>query len=263
VKEAIVAGQSFRGFSERVALVTGGAHGISRAVALQLAAEGAYVILSHPHAEAEGASVVKELREIGTLAHSFAADVSNAADVQRLFAGIEELYGRLDLLVNCASLNSQASLAELTAEAWDETLSVNLKTVFLCTQAAARLLLKRPKAAVVNLAAETNPDNSSAQSIAYLVAQAGIVGLTKALARELAPRVRVNCVAVRGAGKTHNTTQSDTTAQGDIAAPLAASETLKPAAGNSPAPNEVARACLYLLSSDAGCVTGQTLVVGG
>jgi 3-oxoacyl-[acyl-carrier protein] reductase len=246
-------GQSFRGFSERVALVTGGAQGISRAVALQLAAEGAYVILTHAREDEEGASVVKELREIGTLAHSFAADVAQAADVERLFAGVGELYGRLDLLVNCASLNSEASLAELTEEAWDDVLSVNLKSVFLCAQAAARLMLKRPKAAIVNLAAETNLDGG-AQSAAYVAAQAGILGLTKALARELAPRIRVNCVAVRG--EHLNSTQADTAAR------LSDSETLKPLAGNNPAPNEVARACLYLLSPDASSVTGQTLIVG-
>ncbi|MDX6696332.1 MAG: 3-oxoacyl-[acyl-carrier protein] reductase [Blastocatellia bacterium] len=248
-------GQSFRGFSERVALVTGGAQGISRAVALQLAAEGAYVILTHSREDEEGASVVKELREIGTLAHSFAADVADAADVERLFARVEELYGRLDLLVNCASLDSEASLAELTEAAWDATLSVNLKSVFLCARGAARLLLKRPKAAIVNLAAETNLDGG-AQSAAYVAAQAGIVGLTKALARELAPRVRVNCVAVRGGVENLNSTQSGTAAQ------LSDSETLKPLAGNKPAPNEVARACLYLLSADASSVTGQILIVG-
>jgi 3-oxoacyl-[acyl-carrier protein] reductase len=248
-------GQSFRGFSERVALVTGGTRGISRAVALQLAAEGAYVILCHAPEDEEGARVVNELREIGTLAHSFAADVSLAADVQSLFAGIEELYGRLDLLVNCASLNSTASLAELTEEAWDETLSVNLKSVFLCAQAAARLMLKRPKAAIVNLAAETSLD-SEAQSAPYVAAQAGIVGLTKALARELAPRVRVNCVAVRGRSENRNSIQSNTAAR------LSASETHERVGGHAPAPNEVARACIYLLSPDAGCVTGQTLVVG-
>jgi 3-oxoacyl-[acyl-carrier protein] reductase len=250
-----VPGQSFRGFSERVALVTGGAQGISRAVALQLAAEGAYVILCHAPEDVEGASVVNELREIGTLAHSFAADVSRAADTQSLFAGIEELYGRLDLLVNCASLNSTASLAELTEEAWDETLSVNLKSVFLCAQAAARLMLKRPKAAIVNLAAETSLD-SEAQSIVYVAAQAGIVGLTKALARELAPRVRVNCVAVRGRNEPRNSTQFNNATQ------PAERETLKAVAGHAPAPNEIARACIYLLSSDAASITGQTLIVG-
>lgn len=228
-----MAGQSFRGFSERVALVTGGAHGLSRAVALQLAFEGAYVIISHPHEEDESASVINELREIGTLAHSFAADVSRADEVQSLFAGIEELYGRLDLLVNCASLQSNVTLAELTEDAWDETLNVNLKSVFLCTQAAASLMHKRPKAAIVNLATETSLDAGGTHSAVYVAAQAGIIGLTKALAQELAPRIRVNCVAVRGAFES-----------------------------NAPAPDEVARACVYLLSPDANRINGQTLTVG-
>jgi 3-oxoacyl-[acyl-carrier protein] reductase len=249
-------GQSFRGFSERVALVTGGAQGLSRAVALQLAFEGAYVIISHPPADEESASVTGELREIGTLAHSFAADVSRADEVQSLFAGIEELYGRLDLLVNCASLKSNARLAELTEEAWDETLNVNLKSVFLCTQAAARLMLKRPKAAMVNLAAETSLDAGSGQSAVYVAAQAGIIGLTRALAQELAPRVRVNCIVVRNSSANHQTTQSETSAQ------LPDAGALSHMAETRPAPDEVARACIYLLSSDAASITGQTLIVG-
>jgi 3-oxoacyl-[acyl-carrier protein] reductase len=232
-------GQSFRGFAERVALVTGGIGGISRAVALQLAYEGAYVIVSHPHAEAESASIAGELREIGTLAHSFAADVSRAEDVLRLFAGIEELYGRLDLLVNSAGFHPAATLEELTEEVWDESMNVNVKSVFLCTQAAARLMRQRPKAAIVNLAADTSL-SSADRSAADVAAQAGIIGLTRALAQELAPRIRVNCVAVRGMER----------------------EQSPGATANAPAPDEVARACVYLLSSDAASVTGQTLVVG-
>lgn len=224
-------GQNLRGFAERVALVTGGAYGISRAVALQLAFEGAYVIVAHPPAEADGASVINELREIGTLAHSFAADVSLGTDVQHLFDGIEELYGRLDLLVNCASINSKTALEELTEEEWEQALSVNLKSVFLCTQAAARLMRQRPKGAIVNFATDVSLD-SMGHSIGYVAAQSGIVGLTEALARQLAPRIRVNCVAVRGAGE------------------------------NVPVPDAVARTCVYLLSSDASSVTGQTLIVG-
>lgn len=249
-------GQSFRGFAERVALVTGGARGISRAIALQLAYEGAYVIISHPPAEAESASIAGELREIGTLAHSFAADVSRASDVGRVFAGIEELYGRLDLLVNCASFKSAASLSELTEEAWDETLSINLKSVFLCTQAAARLMRERPKAAVVNLAADTSLSHAG-RSAADAAAQAGIKGLTKALALELAPRIRVNCVAVRA---TEETLQSSPAAAEPP--PFTNSEALRKTAEHAPAPDDVARACIYLLSSEAASVTGQTLIVG-
>lgn len=248
-------GQSFRGFSERVALVTGGAHGVSRAVALQLAFEGAYVILAYPPAELDGASVAGELREIGTLAHAVAADVARAGAVNQLFAEIEAMYGRLDLLVNSAGLEAHAALAELTEEAWDETLSVNLKSVFLCTKAAALLMRQRPKAAIVNLAAETSL-NSAGRSAAYVAAQAGIVGLTEALAQQLAPRIRVNCVAVRGAVANLSTPQAAAESQ------VPDFETAGKLAGSAPRPDEVARACLYLLSSDAASITGQTLVVG-
>jgi 3-oxoacyl-[acyl-carrier protein] reductase len=255
-----------RGFAERVALVAGGARGISRAVALQLAYEGAYVIIGYPSTEGESESVTRELREIGTLAHAFPADVSRSADVNRLFAEIEGLYGRLDLLVNCASLKADATLAELTEEAWDEMMSVNLKSVFLCTQAAARLMRQRPKGAIVNLATDTSLNNNR-YSAGYVAAQAGIIGLTKAFARELAPRIRVNCVAVRAAEQRHSSLDAEQQPQASITETNERREaSVESEVGmnlpDAPAPDEVARACVYLLSSDAASITGQTLTVG-
>lgn len=217
--------QNFRGFTERVALVTNGASGIGRAVALQLALQGAYVIVSYAAAADE--SVVNELRELGTLADAVRADVSRGEDVRRLFSAIEAKYGRLDLLVNNAREISYATLDELSEESWDAALSFTLKSAFLCSQAAARLMSQRPSPAIVNLAfgmAQTG-EAGGASSVA---AQAGLVGLSKALARELAPRIRVNCVVV-----------------GD--------------SENPSATKSAARACLFLLSSDAASITGQTL----
>ena len=224
-------GQSFGGFAERVALVTHGGRGMGRAVALQLALEGAYVIVNPAPGDAESASVAAELRELGTLALTVEGDVSRAGDVRHVFAEIESAFGRLDLLVNAASFRGDEGLDELTEEAWDVALSVNLKSAFLCAQAGARLMRARPKPAIVNVAS-AYAMTGRAGNAAFVAAQAGLVGLTKTLARELSPRIRVNCVAVSGA------------------------ET-EPA----PAPDEVARACVYLLSAAAGAITGQTLVV--
>ncbi|HEX8142595.1 MAG TPA: SDR family oxidoreductase [Pyrinomonadaceae bacterium] len=240
-------GQSFRGFAEKVALVTDGASPTGRAVALQLALEGAYVIVGYGEAETEGERVARELREIGTLAHAVRADAWHAQGVRRLFAAVEEAFGRLDLLVNSAHREHQAALDDLTEDAWDEVLAVNLKSAFLCTQAALPLMRKRPKPAIVNLASEAGL-TAGAGEAHYVASQAGLIGLTRALARTLGPRIRVNCVAQAiGLGGEHQGPQGEHAREAKV--------------GRPPLPDETARACIYLLSSDASAVTGQTLVV--
>ena len=230
-------GQSFRGFAEKVALVTDGARGVGRAAAVSLALEGAFVIVAFDPADAEGESVAAELRELGTLAHAFAADVSRAEDVRALFQSVEETFGRLDLLVCVAPQGEAAALEALTEDEWDASVGGALRGAFLCARAAAALMRGRPHPAIVNVASEAGLTGRG-PSAAEVAAHAGLVGLTKALARELGPRVRVNCVAVRPAAAENSP-------------------------GGAPAADEVARACLYLLSSDARSVSGQTLVVGG
>jgi 3-oxoacyl-[acyl-carrier protein] reductase len=220
-----------RGFAERVALVTNGGRGVGRAVALQLALEGAYVIVNYTQGDEEGKYIVNELRDIGTLAHAVGGNMSRSIDVRRVFALVDETYGRLDILVNSAGASDlHVPFAELTEEIWDEALNLSLKATFLCSQAAAHLMSKRPSPAIVNVASETGltGQGSGAHTVA---AHAGIVGLTKALAHQLAPRIRVNCVAQSAISQV--------------------------------ALDDMARSCIYLLSSDAASITGQTLVVSG
>ena len=260
-------GQSFRGFAEKVALVTGGGRGVGRAVALSLALEGAYVVVAHAPGDAGGATVATELREMGTLAHAVEADVSSEGDVRRLFDTVGQTYGRLDLLVNAASLCRAKPIEELTAEDWEDIVGVSLKGAFLASRAALPLMRGRPGAAIVNVCSESGL-TGRAGGAAYVAAGAGVVGLTKALARELAPRVRVNCVAVGGSARLEDVAGRSRATVGDgpgvPAAELdavenAVAETLL---GRRPAADEAARACLYLLSADARSITGETLVVG-
>lgn len=219
-------GQNFRGFAERVALVVGGAsEGVGRAVALQLAFEGAYVIVSYRADDAAGAHVARELQEIGTLAHAFAADTSQPEGVTHLFEAVNGTFGRLDLLVNVAEGGASVALEHLRVETWDEVFDRDLKSMFLCMQAALPLLRQRPAPAIVNIAAWSEREGGAHVA----AAQHGVVGLTEALARELSP-VRVNCVTV-GAAEVP--------------------------------PDEVARAVIYFLSPAARLVTGQKLTVGG
>jgi 3-oxoacyl-[acyl-carrier protein] reductase len=226
-----------------------------------LALEGAFVVVSYERGDAEGGSVARELQELGTLAHAVEGDVSRAGDVRRVFALVEETYGRLDMLVNCAGMNACAfePLDALTEEAWDEVLNLTLKGTFLCAQAAARLMVKRPSPSIVNVALEARLASSTGGTH-VVAAHAGVVGLTKSLARELAPRIRVNCVAV-----TASWTTDDASKQSDPlepARPPAIDSNLAPRSTPRLAPDDIARACIYLLSSDAASINGQTLVVG-
>ena len=263
-------GQSFRGFAEKVAVVTGGGLGAGRAVALSLALEGAYVIVAYAPGYEGGGAVAAELREMGTLAHAIQTDVSDDGDVKNLFDTVGQTYGRLDLLINAASLGRAKPLAELTAVDWDEIVGVSLKGTFLCSRAALDLMRGRPGAAIVNVCSESGLTGRGG-GVAYVAAGAGVVGLTKALARELAPRVRVNCVAIGGGGALEDLGGRNRSLLGERRGPGAvigenfddenyAAETLL---GRPPAADEAARACLYLLSSDARSITGETLVVGG
>lgn len=242
-----------RGFAERVALVTNGARGVGRAVALQLAFTGAYVIVNY-RAEAD-AQIVEELREMGTLAHAVAADTSRSEDVVKLFDSVKDAFGRLDMLVNVAELPQEVLLSDVSETDWDDVVSRDLKSDFLCARAALSLMKNRPSPGIVNIAAAAGIAGRFSGAH-YVAAHAGIIGLTRALARELAPGVRVNCVAIgkvrEGRGR-----------QSASAPPGSDPASAQPAGGEWAAADEVARACLYLLSPEARFVTGQILSVGG
>ena len=253
-------GQNSRGFAERVALVTGGGSGVGRAVALQLALEGAYVIVNYESRDTEGGRVAEELREMGTLAHAVEGDVSRAVDVRRVLAAVEDAYGRLDLLVNAAGLAVRdARLEELSEEDWDTAMRLTLKGTFLCAQAAAPLLRQRPRPAMVNIIAGAGDGvYGRGGNLSAVVAHAGVIGLTRALAQELAPRVRVNCVAIDAGdgGTTASEPRASSSGGHDETAP---EEFFARRVG---APDEAARVCVFLLSTDAAAINGQTLVVG-
>lgn len=233
-------GGTLRGFAERVALVVSGGAGLTgvgRAVAMQLALEGAFVIVTHAPDDREAESVTASLRELGTLAHAIAADVRREADIERAFGTVDELYQRLDLLVFVADAGGASravSVDDVTSEIIDDRLGGGLRAAILCARGAAQLMRGRPSAGVVNV---VRARGTSAIDEAMC---AGIIGLTESLASELMPRVRVNCVRI---GENARDAGSDLMRM-------------------SLAHDEVARACLYLLSPEAKYITGQTLLVG-
>ena len=177
----------------RVVLVTGAARRVGRAIALALARRGARVVISYRRSASEAKRTVEELGRFGRRASAIRADLERANDVQRLFETIRRRYGRLDVLVNSASRFERTPFSALTPAQWNETISANLTGPFLCALYASRLMRGRG-GKIVNLAdwAGVRPYKDY---LPYVVSKAGILGLTKALAKELAPKIQVLAVA--------------------------------------------------------------------
>lgn len=236
-------GQHISGFSEKVALITDGANGIGRAIALQLAMQGCYVIVGYSR-ESEGSRLaLDELKSLGTLAEAIEADCSNIEGIKKLVNGVENLYGRLDLLVNTLKFQPQSSFFEIEEEAWNTTFDVNLKSAFFAIKESVRLMDSRPKPAIVNIC--YNYENGN---VAYQAAQSAIVGMTKSLASILPIKYRVNCITVNESGAVDIQTREND------------AELIRTVQGI--ADNEVARVAVHLLSSDAKALNGQVLTVG-
>lgn len=235
--------QNLRGFSEKVALVTDGANGVGRAVALQLALQGSYVIVGYSNADEASKRALAELQSLGTLANSVESDSSSVEGARKLVGAVEKLYGRLDLLINTVKYEPQSSFLEMTEEVWTKNVDANLKAMFFVTQAAVFLMKSRPKPVIVNVVSACDTD-AAARNVAMTCVQSGIIGMTKSLALELAPKIRVNCVAVSEKKSISETLDA---------------ELFKPKTGV--AHDDVARVIVYLLSPEAAGVTGQILTI--
>jgi pteridine reductase len=233
--------------NEKVALVTGGARRVGRAIALGLAGAGADVVLSYNRSAAEAAEVVGEIEATGRRALPVQADVSRLADIEQLVATVQREIGRLDILVNSAARFDSAPILDITEAEWDRVLAVNLKGPFLLAQKAAPLLAADGGGVIINIA-----DLSAFQAwpsyAHHAVSKAGLVHLTRILARALAPGVRANCVV-----------------PGTVLPPdgwVAQNDGDERRVSKRPGqPSDVSDAVLYLARSDF--VTGEVLVVDG
>lgn len=178
----------------QVALVTGAGKRIGRSIALRLAEAGADIAVNYYHSQEEAGEVAEEIGKLGRRAVTFAADVSQASQVREMFAAVEREFGRLDILVNNAGVYEGAAFEELTEEQWDFTLNTNLKSQYLCAQAALPLLRQSMHARIVNISSigayQPKPDH-----VHYCISKAGVVMLTRCLARALGPKIAVNSVA--------------------------------------------------------------------
>jgi len=239
---------------QKVALVTGAGRNIGRAIALGLARDGFAVVVNVRSSVDEGQAVVDELEGMGTPAMLCAADVTQQLAVQAMMAQIMQQCGRLDVLVNNAAIRREAPIAEITLEAWRDTLAVVLDGAFFCAQAALPLLRQSPAGAVINIGGLTA--HTGALNRPHVVtAKAGLVGLTRALAHDLAPQVTVNCVSPGMISTARNSTTTSGTPQHH-----AVHHPLLERRGTA---DEVASMVCYLASDKARFVTGQVMHVNG
>ena len=241
-----------RELAGKIALVTGGAKNIGRAISLALASAGASVAVNTQHSREEAVALVKQIREAGGTAEVYMADIADAAAVKEMGDGIVKRFGRIDILVLNASIRREALFKDMTFEQWRATMSISLDGSFHCIKACLPSMLASRGGTIITLAGDTallgavrKAHNSAAKN--------GLVGLTRALAKELAEDgIRVNCVSPGNINTTRPAHRSPRTeAKGTI--PL----------GRWGEAEEIAAVVRFLSGPGGGFITGQTIHVNG
>ena len=231
----------------RVALITGAGKRLGRAVALRLAHEGADVVVHYSHSQKEAGEVVAEIEKLGRKSLALQAELRKVAEIRKLFIAVSERFGRLDILVNNAANFLPGHVDDTTEQIWDDSLDTNLKGVFFCAQAAAPLL-KANRGVIINFA-DVGGILGWPGYISHCVSKAGVIMLTKCLAKALAPEVRVNAIA-----------PGTITMPGD-APDLEADYVRRAPLRRSGRPEDITEAVVFLIRSEF--VTGQTLILDG
>ncbi|MBF5046369.1 3-oxoacyl-[acyl-carrier-protein] reductase [Aggregicoccus sp. 17bor-14] len=245
---------STQGLQGKVALVTGGSRGIGRACAVALAKAGAKVIISYAGNEAAAQETLGLLQAAGVAGEAVKFDVADAAACQAAVDGIVKAHGRLDVLVNNAGIAVDGLIMRFKDEDWDRTLDTNLKGAFALIRAASRPMMKQRGGAIVNVSSIVGEMGNGGQA-AYAASKAGLIGLTKAVAKELASRnIRVNAISPGfiGTDMTHGLSDENKSKMLE-AIPLARLGSAE----------EVANAVLFLSSDASSYITGEVLKVNG
>ncbi|MGW8159577.1 MAG: 3-oxoacyl-[acyl-carrier-protein] reductase [Desulfoprunum sp.] len=238
----------------KTAVVTGGSRGIGRAISLRLAAMGAVVYINYVSRPAAAEETRRLIEAAGGAARTIAFDVADGGQIQEAFKHIVSEAGRVDILVNNAGITRDGLLARMKESEWDQVLATNLKGAFLCAKAVSKIMMKQRWGRIVNITSVIGFVGNAGQ-VNYAAAKAGLTGMTKAMARELASRnITVNSVAP-GYIQTEMTDALPEEARQQLLQeiPLASLGT----------PEDVAGAVAYLVGEDGRYLTGQTLHVNG
>ncbi|MCE7948815.1 MAG: 3-oxoacyl-[acyl-carrier-protein] reductase [Chloroflexi bacterium CFX4] len=240
--------------AERVAVVTGASRGIGRAIALELARRGAAVVVNY-NASAEAAEqVVAAIQGAGGSALAVQADVSDLAQAEALIKAAQTQFGKVDILVNNAGMTRDGLLMSMKETDWDSVLDTNLKSAWSCCKAAVRGMIKQRSGRIVNITSVVGISGQAGQTN-YSASKAGLIGFTKALAREVASRqITVNAVAP-------GFITTDMTAS--LSAELMAELNKRIPLARYGAPEDIAYAVAFLVSDEASYITGQVLTVDG
>ena len=240
--------------SNKVALVTGSGRGIGKAISLRLAEAGANIIVNDIGAAEPVEAVVREIKAMGRQALPVLADVSSASDVDRLVAEAIAAYGRIDILVNNAGIARDQLLLRMSEEDWDRVLAVDLKSVFLCTKAVLKHMVKQRWGRIISIASIVGIVGNPGQAN-YAAAKAGIIGFTRTIAKEVASRgITVNAIAP-GFIDTEMTQRLKEEWKQVLKKQIPL--------GYLGSPRDVAEAVAFLASEEAGYITGQVLGVDG
>jgi 3-oxoacyl-[acyl-carrier protein] reductase len=238
--------------SECVALVTGASRGIGRAIALALAETGAKTVVNYASSVAAAETVVAEIRQMGKEALAISCDVSQEDQVETMVSKVMDTWGRIDILVNNAGITRDTLLLRMKTADWQAVIDLNLTSVFLCTKAVSKIMLKQKSGRIVNITSVVGEVGNAGQAN-YSAAKAGVIGFTKSIAKELASRsITVNAVAP---GFIATDMTKDLKTEGIVShIPL----------GRLGQPEEVAGLVQFLATAPAAAyITGQVLNVDG
>jgi 3-oxoacyl-[acyl-carrier protein] reductase len=238
----------------RVAVVTGGTRGIGRTIAMRLAAEGANVAVSYRSNDEAAEETAASVRAEGVKCEVFKGDVASPADVQALFKGVSDVFGRVDILVNNAGITRDNLMMRMKEDEFDEVLRTNLGGTYLCTRAALRPMIRARWGRIVNVSSVVGLVGNAGQAN-YAASKAGIIGFTKSVAREVAQR-----------GITANTVAPgyvETELTGSLPEEVKDQIRNQVPMGRFGEAVEVAEVVAFLAGEGAGYVTGQTIAVDG
>jgi 3-oxoacyl-[acyl-carrier protein] reductase len=241
--------------SNKVAIITGSARGIGRAIALKLAEVGADIVVNDIPSAAEALeNTANEIRALKRKALAVTADVSSPPDVARLIDSAVSTMGRIDILVNNAGVTRDQLIMRMTDEDWDTVLNIDLKSAFLCTRAVLRHMIKQRWGRIISIASVVGMVGNAGQAN-YASAKAGVIGLTKSIAKEVGSRgITANAIAP-GFIETKMTEQLDEKQRQTLLQRIPL--------GNIGTPRDVAEAVAFLASEEARYITGQVLGVDG